>query len=58
MRVNPIANSIYCMLTDRYYLILFYLFEFEQNVRNIASGGISWISNKEKKRREIFHFYF
>jgi len=33
----------------------FYLFEFEQNVRNTEFFGISWISSLEKKRREVFH---
>ena len=44
------------MLTQRKCLILFYLFEFEQNVRN-AQCRISRISNQETKRREIFTFF-
>jgi transposase len=42
------------MLSRRDSLILFYLFEFEQNVRNTRDIGISRISNQETKRREIF----
>ena len=38
------------------HLILLDLFEFEQNVRSTASSIFS-ISNQEKKRREIFHFF-
>jgi transposase len=43
------------MFSRRNSLTLFYLFELEQNVRNIACV-ISRISNQETKRREIFHF--
>jgi transposase len=46
------------MFSKRYGLTLFYLFEFEQNVRNTIYISISRISNQEKKRREIFHFIF
>src|ERR1700704_6165137 len=46
------------MFSQRNCLILFYLFEFEQNVRNTARCCISRISNQETKRREIFHFSF
>jgi transposase len=45
------------MLSQRNYLTLFYLFEFEQNVRS-SQEGVSRISNQETKRREIFHFLF
>jgi transposase len=41
------------MLSVRYGLILFNLFEFEQNVRN-PQCGVSSISIQETKRREIF----
>ena len=43
------------MFSRRNCLIPFYLFEFEQNVRN-AIYSISRISNQETRRREITHF--
>ena len=45
------------MFSRRNCLIPFYLFEFEQNVRN-AIYSISRISNQETKRREIFTFNY
>ena len=45
------------MFSRRNSLTLFYLFEFEQNVRN-AIYGISRISDQETKRREIFIFHY
>lgn len=45
------------MLSSRNNLTLFYLFEFEQNVRNKAMLYIQ--NNKQElKRREIFHSLF
>lgn len=41
----------------RYHLTLFYLFEFQQNVRSYASYNIQYIQ-QEVKRRGIFHLSF
>ena len=51
-----LCKQLDSMLFNRKHLTLFYLFEFEQNVRNTAGCCISRISNQETKRREIFHF--
>lgn len=47
------ANNRKGMLTLRYGPILFYLSEFEQNVRNHAVYGIQ-DNQQETKRREMF----
>jgi transposase len=44
------------MFTQRYSLILFYLFEFEQNVRNSLYGYIQDIQPGDKTKGD-FHFY-
>jgi hypothetical protein len=46
------------MLNLRYYLALFYLFEFEQNVRGLAGLGIQNIQKGEKTKRDFSLYYF
>lgn len=55
MRVRRLLNSSRSILTDRKHLILFYLLESEQNVRNYASYNIQNIQLGEKTKED---FYF
>jgi transposase len=50
MRVRRWLNSSSSILSDRYHLILFYLLESEQNVRNYASRNIQNIQPGEKTK--------
>jgi transposase len=50
-----VPKQLLSMLSQRISPILFYLFEFEQNVRNTAMRYIQHI-HQETKRREIFTF--
>ncbi len=45
------------MFSLRYSLVFFYLFEFEQNVRNRAPSYIQNIQSGDKTKGD-FHFYF
>lgn len=55
MRVRRWLNNSRSILTDRKHLILFYLLESEQNVRNYASCNIQNIQLGEKTKED---FYF
>jgi transposase len=46
------------MLSQRNRLILFYLFEFEQNVRNMASPYIQNIQSGDKTKGDFSLFSF
>ena len=50
MRVHRWLNNSRSILTDRKHLILFYLLESEQNVRNYASRNIQNIQPGEKTK--------
>ena len=50
MRVRRWLNNSRSILSDRYHLILFYLLESEQNVRNYASCNIQYIQPGEKTK--------
>jgi transposase len=50
MRVRRWLNSSSSILSDRYHLILFYLLESEQNVRNYACRNIQNIQPGEKTK--------
>jgi len=50
MRVNRWLNNSRSILTDRYDLVLFYLLEFGQNVRNNACHYIQDIQLGDKTK--------
>ena len=53
IRVYRLLNNSRSILPDRYDLILFYLLEFEQNVRNIAVHYIQNIQLGEKTKGDL-----
>jgi len=52
MRVHRWLNNSRSILSDRNHLILFYLLESEQNVRNYASRNIQNIQPGEKTKED------
>ena len=57
MRAYPFLNNSRSMLSQRYSLILFYLFEFEQNVRNTARSVYPEYPNRRQDEGRFFTFF-
>ena len=57
MRADLRPNNSRSMLSQRYCLILFYLFEFEQNVRNTARSVYPEYPTRRQNEERFFTFF-